>query len=154
MFLAVTSGVLTFVGLPWWVATAACSAALWFGFAAFRKKDLIAPTTLFIGLVAAVAGSLMARGAWEVRPFRAYEGEFIVVGGPVVVGSVAPQQDTEGSLKFNWEAGDSVTVECVTNDLKRPDKRWYRVRSEPKVFLSESQLIPSIAEPPGDPPNC
>ena len=57
------------------------SAALWFGFAAFRKMDLLAPTTLFIGLVAAVAGSLLARGAWDVRPFRAYKGAFIVIGG-------------------------------------------------------------------------
>lgn len=152
-FLGAASSIATFVVFPLWVAFTVCAVVSWSGIVAFFRVRLL--TSLSVGLVLVVVVPFVTIGVREVFRSDPYRGAFIVRGAsPVVIGSIAPQEDTEGSMNVNWAPGDTVTVECVTEDLERSSRHWYRVSGKPKVFLFETQLMPSVAEPPGNPPDC
>jgi hypothetical protein len=128
-------------------------ATIWFGFAAFTGRALLSGATVLLALAAALAGTVMARGAWDLPPFRGYSGTFIVVGDFSTQGAAVPMRNAVGPPGAVYAQGEYVTVECKTHGSDHPKDVWYRLKA-PHVYIPETDLVASIADPPGVPPWC
>jgi hypothetical protein len=151
--LAVSSGIAAILlATPWWIPTLTISAAMSFGGLAFRGYDLGSAKVLLGGLAVTGILALAARGAWDLRPFAGYAGEFVVVDFVVFPG-VVPMEDAIGPDGLSYSKGHIVIVDCKTHGIKAPREVWYRVKGE-HVFLNSSSVAASCADPPGTPPDC
>lgn len=99
----------------------------------------------------AIVALFAARGASDLWPFGGYAGEFVVVD-QIVLPRYAPVENTVGPTDLSYDAGDQVVVDCKIAGFETR-QTWYRIKDE-GAFVPEGAVAASVADPPGNPPDC